>query len=182
MGGREQHVQFSPMEHNLDPLPPVITVNGAGKNSDGLQPTNTLVLNDQRHTESSVVWAITGSPTQPGSGKVSRFVPTKLGEITLQPLVAHEHQPANQDLQTVHSDRERGVTGQHLQLSPTVENLDELPLNMEINGGSSANALVANDQLDPLVNIWKIDGATMTRTHGSEPGGTTNVARTSAVL
>jgi hypothetical protein len=159
-GGGGSVFQLSPSLENLDLLPAFITVNGAALNPDlGKQVTNTLTLDDQHSKDVKVVWNITGMLAQRGTGEVTR---SPSGGAP-QPLVSFSN-IINTDSTKPSLIVNGGAFGNTFKLSPSVENLDELPSYVEIVGGSAADALVVNDQSNPNLNTWKIDGPTMART------------------
>jgi hypothetical protein len=135
----------TPIGQNLDFLPNTFNITG-GKSSDS------LTLNDQGNRRFAD-WSITGANV------------TRTSYIVFPLLL-----PLIDSVNFIHIDNltvNGGSGGNEFDLSPTAMNLDKLPANVAINGGSSSssNTAILDDQNNANFSTWTVDGSSMDRSY-----------------
>jgi hypothetical protein len=146
-GTHGNHFVLSPTADNLDPLP-AITANGGGS-------SDTLTLDDQANTIHSN-WFIAGGsvfrnhpdPKNPGKLDTANVTFSDIASLTLN----------------------GGTGGSTFLASPAVENLDELPPLLVVNGGAASDSLLLDDRQNPHPSFWSITGSSVARSYPPPPG------------
>ena len=165
---------LSPTVKNLDELPTsstflgtksLVTINGGG--------ADTLILDDRNNANPSS-WTVTGS-------NVSRIYSVDIGQLPVVVTSSINYSGiANLQLNA-------GSGGNTITLSPTRQNLDELPVTnpffqttglVTVNGGRS-DTLILDDQNNNSPSTWTVTGNAVTRSHSATVFGiTTTVTST----
>jgi hypothetical protein len=146
-GGNE--FDLSPTAMNLDELPATINLHGGGS-------SNTAFLDDQNNPSSST-WSVTGSSVTRTYDHV--FI-TQYGGIITVPVTSTVNCTG---LTSVALNG--GSGGNDFEISPTANNLDELPDSVTVNGGGSSNTLNVYDQSNPNLSTWNIGSDSLNRTY-----------------
>ncbi len=143
---------------NLDTIPALVTVNGQG-NSD------VLYVDDRQNTNPSL-WQVTGS---------------RITRISNPNAVGGPGSESNREID--YSDMHTialygGSGGSDFYLSPSLQNLDELPPDMRVYGHfNAANTLTLFDNNNFLDSLWDVTDNLVTRTHN----GATEGPRTASI-
>jgi hypothetical protein len=144
-GGNE--FDLSPTAMNLGELPANVTVNGAGS-------SNTAILDDQNDANSST-WNVGGSSVARSYTRFF-FFDGFLFPLTFTTTIHY----SNLSSLVLNG----GSGGSEFDLSPSTENLDELPATVTINGGGSANSLNVFDQGNSKASTWNVGSTSLNRT------------------
>jgi hypothetical protein len=162
--------QLSPTAQNLSELPGTsnsffftpsasLTVNGGLGN-------NNLVLNDQNNADASS-WSVSGNNVTRSYTITTKFflelVSTSINYSNIRNLTINGGQSINP----------LSPINETFTLSPTTQNMDELPGagtlftgNVTVNGGAAAiNSLVLDDQNNSANSGWFVTGSSITRQH-----------------
>jgi hypothetical protein len=161
---------LSPTAQNLDELPGdngTFSTQTSSLTVDGGAGANTLSLDDQNNPNASF-WSVTGN-------EVTRSYSRKLGFITevLSFTVSYSN-VANLELHG-------GQGGNAFTLSPTAQDLDELPgtnrspisiqtTSLTVDGGAGSNTLVLDDQNNLNDSSWNVTGNLVTRSYSRKLG------------
>jgi hypothetical protein len=159
---------LSPTKQNLTELPGTVVLPrpiGGGQDStltiDGGTGTNTLILDDQSNSSASN-WLVSGNTVTREYGTFLQAESTSIKYSNVANLVLNTGQGNNS-----------------ITLSPTAQNLDELPglsvsslfstnppaNSITVNGGAGANTLVIDDQNNPSNSGWSVSGNGLTRSY-----------------
>jgi hypothetical protein len=146
LGRGRDNVSVGYSTNNLDMINGAVTVNGGGS-------SDTLTLDDQANTVHSN-WFIAG-------GSVFRNHPdSNPGQIDT----------ANVDFSSIGSlTANGGIGGSTFLASPAVENLDELPPLLIVNGGATSDSLLLDDRLNPNSSFWNITASSVDRSYPPPP-------------
>jgi hypothetical protein len=153
--------QITPTSQNLDNIHGALTINGGGGN-------DTLTLNDQANANSST-WAATG-------GQVTRSYTILLGGWIPETFTTSVNYSGLTSLVL-----NAGAGPNTITLSPTAQNLDELPHSATILGfttpgsvtvhGGGSDTLILDDQHNPFPSTWAASGGIVTRSYTTVVGG-----------
>jgi hypothetical protein len=164
-GGSFSNFSLSPTTQNLDELPADVTVNGGG----GVDTATVDDQNDQGSFSFPSTWNVDGS-------SVTRSYLTSVGGFpTTVTRTVHYNGLSNLVL--------NGGSFSNFSLSPTTQNLDELPADVTVNGGGGVDSAILDDQNDQgtfsFPSTWNVDGSSVTRSYLTLVGGfPTTVMRT----
>jgi hypothetical protein len=152
---------LSPTAKDLDELPGdngTFSTQTSSLTVDGGAGANTLILDDQNNPNSSS-WSVSGS-------NVTRSY--RLGRLEVVSSSINYSNVANLELHG-------GKGGNTFTLSPTAQDLDELPggngtfstqtSSLTVDGGTGANTLILDDQNNPNSSSWSVSGSNVTRSY-----------------
>jgi hypothetical protein len=140
---------LSPGAHNLNELPAAVTINGGGASA--------AVFDDQNNTpELSSAWSVSGASVTRSdllALGVGHIVVTATRTLTYSGLSAL----------TLNGGPKGAFT-----LSPVLENLNELPATLTLNGGPSSTAVFDDQNDQPAVGAtWTVNSTNVSRSSGS---------------
>jgi hypothetical protein len=151
-------IELSRIDQNLDKLPTSNTLGAQGSVSINGSGTDTLILDDQKNANASS-WSV-------AFGNVSRSYVTGDSFPVIVTSSINYSGIARLELNA-------GSGGNKIKLSPTKQNLDELPVTdpffqitglVTVNGGGS-DALILYDQNNTSPSTWTLTGNIVTRSH-----------------
>jgi hypothetical protein len=152
--------QVCPTGQDLDSLLGALTVHGGGG-------TDTLALNDQANPNPST-WTATG-------GDVTRYYFTDAGGIPIPEIATVNYSGITNLVLNA------GSGGNSITLSPTAQDLDELPHSASVLGftgagsvtvhGGGNDTLVLDDQNNPQASTWAVTAGSVTRSYTTVVGG-----------
>jgi hypothetical protein len=150
--------EIAPSGQQLDQLPAAITVTG-GTSGD------TLDVNDQANTHFSD-WQVE-------AGTLTRTY--KVGQFILLPITTTI---TYSGIGSVAMNG--GVGGNTFEIAPSGQQLDQLPADIAVAGGTTADSLFVNDEQNTHLSDWEFNAGVFTRTYRLF-GGTTSIPVTTTI-